>query len=77
MRALGNGSQLQRWGTNYAIEATRQLYGTPLRMFRIDEGLLVITSFLGRPWSSIWDFDLNEVYQLPVYHDYLPIVSQP
>jgi hypothetical protein len=76
MRAFGNGSQLQRWGANYAVEATQQLYGTPTRMFPIDEGLLVITNVLGRPWFSIWDFDLNEVYQPPIYHNYLPIVSR-
>jgi alpha-tubulin suppressor-like RCC1 family protein len=71
LRAFGGGSQLQKWGNNYAVEVTRQLYGTPERMFLVDEGLLVVTNFLGRPWFSIWDFELNEVYQLSVL--FLPI----
>jgi len=72
LRAFENGSQLQKWGASYSVEATRTLDGDPTRMFLINEGLLVITDFLGRPWFSIWDLDLNEVYQLPRL--FLPLV---
>jgi hypothetical protein len=61
LRSFEGGSQLQKWGENYDEDATQQLQGTPTRLLRIDEGLLVIADYQGDPWFSIWDLDLSSL----------------
>lgn len=71
LRAFGGASQIQKWGPNYRVDTALRVQGAPGRIFTVDEGLLVVTT-LGAPQFSIWDFELNEVYQTPVYVTYLP-----
>ena len=57
IRSIGVNTEVQKWTTaNYEIEKTRQLDGTPLRLFSIDEGFLIMTQVAGVPTFSI----LNE-----------------
>jgi hypothetical protein len=66
LRSVLNLSQLQKWGASYALVDARQFDGVPLRMFTVGEGLLVVTSYGGRPCFSIWSNDLHEVYHPPI-----------
>ena len=60
LRAFAGGTQIQKWGDpNYAVVGTRQLEGTPLRMFTAGSRLLVITLRDGVPEWSRWAFDLQ------------------
>jgi hypothetical protein len=67
LRPFDDGTQIQKWGTNYGIVATLKLRGDPFRILAVDEGLLIITIWFGRPWFTIWDHDLHEVYQPPEF----------
>lgn len=62
-RAADNDNQLQKWGQNYSLDKVRDLNGTSGRLFPISQGLLVISQYQDAPWFSIWDSDLNEVYE--------------
>ena len=64
LRALDEGTQLQKWTEGYAAGSTKQLEGVPIRLHATDEGLLVITQLDDGPSFSIWDLELNGVYQL-------------
>jgi hypothetical protein len=76
MQAAGGASALVKWSADYQPLATQPLPGSPLRVLAINEGLLAITDMFERPWFSIWDLDLNEIYQLPIYRVYLPLVTR-
>ena len=65
MRELDGTTQLQEWDTNYDIQATLSLEGTPLRIFPSNDGFLAITYLDARPWMSILDQDFNIIYQSP------------
>ena len=62
IRFHGANSQLQKWSVNYALIGTAQVEGTPIRMFNIDESLLVIAEFRGAPYFSIWNLDLKKTF---------------
>jgi len=60
LRSLGAGSQIQKWDQpNWGVGATRSLDGTLIRMFQVQDRLLVITLRAGKPWFSMWDLALN------------------
>lgn len=67
-------TQGQKWGTNYSVQSTLAIDGSPIRIFPISEGLLVITHFLDKPWFSILDTDFNIIYQDTLYYTHLPLV---
>ena len=74
LRAFEGATQVQKWDADYSIQATLRLDGTPIRVFPVSEGLLVITHLFNKPWFWILDLDLNIVYQSPIYQAFLPAV---
>jgi hypothetical protein len=66
LRGVLNLTQIQKWNTSYSLVDTRQFVGTPIRLFAIPEGMLVVASYLGHPRFSIWDRDLAEIFHLPI-----------
>ena len=73
MRAYDGGTQLQRWGHNYGVEATRTIYERPIRLFLTRRGLLAVTHSLGETHFSLWDFHFNQTYEPRVY---LPLAAR-
>ena len=73
LQAASGASAIVKWGISSQPLTSQRLSGAPMRSFAINEGLLAITLALGRPWFSIWDLDLEEIYQLPIYVQYLPL----
>ena len=60
LRAFSGGTQIQKWGTpSYPVIGTRQLEGTPLRLFSDGARLLAITLRDGMPEFSRWAFGLQ------------------
>jgi len=74
LRDFEGASQVQKWDADYSVQAALKLEGTPIRVFAVSEGLLVITHFLGKPWFWILDSNLNVVYQTPLHSVFLPSV---
>jgi hypothetical protein len=66
LRSILELTQLQEWESSYTLVQTKQFAGTPLAMFPVTEGILVVTSYAGQPRFSIWNDDLQEIYHLPI-----------
>ena len=60
LRSLSSDSQLQRWTSgNYGIARSQAVKGSPIRLFPVNEGWLVITNIAGRPRFTLWSSDLT------------------
>jgi len=59
LRPWGEQSQVQTWGAGYAVDATRELPGTPLGLFTDGDRLLVATLVGGVPELTILDRNLE------------------
>jgi hypothetical protein len=66
------GTQLQRWSSNYQVEATGQLSGAPLALHKSDQGLLVVTTLRGQTQLALLNSALEPIYELRFYATYLP-----
>ncbi|MCP4902120.1 MAG: hypothetical protein GY906_34570 [bacterium] len=58
IRSHGEWTQLQKWGTNYGAETSREIEGDPIRLLEQRDGFLAITSRNGKPWFTQWTPDL-------------------
>ncbi|HSH78260.1 MAG TPA: ELWxxDGT repeat protein, partial [Herpetosiphonaceae bacterium] len=65
LRPLNGNSEIQMWGSNYGVIRSREVDGTPLRIFSVTEGTLAVSNLAGAPWFSIWDGELNNVFAAP------------
>lgn len=72
LRAGGSGTQVQKWNADYSLQMMFGLNGTPVRIFPVGEGLLVITHVLGRPLFWILDLELHVVHDPAFYGIFLP-----
>ncbi len=61
LRSFGSGSQLQKWGANYGVDAAREIDGEPIRLFQYEYELLTVTLRDGKPYFMVWDESLNAV----------------
>jgi hypothetical protein len=68
-------SLIQKWEDGYLLAAEKEIYGTPIKIFPVSEGLLYITLFHGKPWFTIMDCQMIQVYQTP-YPVFLPLVKK-
>lgn len=64
--------QLQKWGQTLNLDAVQGVYGAGGRLLTVKEGLLAVTQFGGAPWFSLWDANLELIYQSPYYQLHLP-----
>ncbi|MCB0211409.1 MAG: PKD domain-containing protein [Anaerolineae bacterium] len=62
LRTFDSNTQIQRWSSNYGVNAVFNLPGTPTRILTVGSELLVITNFYGLPRFSLFDLDLNEIF---------------
>jgi hypothetical protein len=69
-----DGSQVTRWNADYQIMATSAVPGTSLQLLTTpDNQILSVTEWLGRPFFTIWDENLNIVYQDSYETVHLPL----
>lgn len=76
MRESQGSTQIQKWGTNYAVDVATTVTGTPIRMFPIEEGLLVTTLAFERPYFTILDESLRILYETLENHTFLPAIAR-
>ena len=76
IREQGSGTQVQKWAANYTVNGTYEAPGTPIRVFPVSEGVLIITHFLDRPWFTILDNDLSVIYEEPFYRIFTPLICR-
>lgn len=60
LRATNGDTQLQRWGFTFGLDDAKQITGTPLRLFTVNQHLLTITNHNGIPRFLLWDVDLKQ-----------------
>jgi PKD repeat protein len=65
VRAANGAAELQKWGANYGLSASRATPGAPLRLFNTSQGLLALTNVYGTTRFSLWDSALAPIYASP------------
>lgn len=68
IRLNGSSTQLQTWNaTTYAVAGTTRTFtGTPVRIFQLPQGFLVITSVDSSPRFTLLDASYNTTFSSPV-----------
>jgi hypothetical protein len=62
-RTIPGWTHLQKWDSDYSEQSKIGILGGSLRVFSVREGLLVINQLSGKPEFTLWDENLNEIYQ--------------
>ena len=70
-------SEIQRWSSNYTPIASTQLGGTPYRIWKVSEGLLVVTIERTRPRFTMLDSSLNVLFQSSLNFAPTGVVLEP
>jgi PKD repeat protein len=65
LKADSADATLQQWNADLTLAASQNLTGSPLYLFSTAEGLLAITDFNGRPRFTLWNAQLEPLYQPP------------
>jgi len=67
LRANNNASELQKWlPVSYAIVKAQAVSGSPVNLFSVQEGWLVITNLAGQTRLTIWSEDFAPISNPPL-----------
>jgi PKD repeat protein len=67
LRSWNNASQLQKWDqTTYGVTASQSVSGSPVNLYPIQEGWLVISYIPGRTRFTIWSDDFSLIANAPL-----------
>jgi uncharacterized repeat protein (TIGR01451 family) len=59
VRVLDGAGELQAWGLNYGIDASRFVHGQPIRLLSAGSSMVLVAQRNGKPWFSTWDAELD------------------
>lgn len=63
LRDIGVDTQVQRWGPTNGLEDAAVTPGEAVKVYAVDEGLLVIMNFYGLPRFILYDADFNVLFE--------------
>lgn len=75
MRLINSSLQLQKWTSTYALSKVASGLGTPIRMFPLEDGWLVITSYNNQPRFAVYSDNLELMSSQPLANFTISAVS--